>query len=275
MIWNIFLLLLFGRAFRLCSETLRIQSYYDLANTQKKLSQLNSPTNLSISRPVNKPVLVTPYHSLNTSKGVVYVTLLNVKWWYIWPLVESLRSNTITKGNESVETITIILTFANNKPPGYIHAVYISSSSEHLLSISPLCCFQCQKFDHHRQRCTESTICSWCGVAGHDGTFCSSPPDCTSCEGPHPAFPKNCPHWLLEKEIHVYRIRATQNISYLDAHWWVVSSTTMPHSISASYAEVKKKTVNNWNSNWTLLSILWRHWQTNYCKYWSTLFTWV
>ena len=85
---------------------------------------------------------------------------------------------------------------------------------------NPLRCFQCQKFGHTSKSCKGKKRCANCGGDFHED--CEEPSQCINCGGDHAAFDRNCPQWVLEKQIQ--KVKAEQNISYNEAKQQVGSN---------------------------------------------------
>ena len=79
-------------------------------------------------------------------------------------------------------------------------------------------------------------MCGRCAQPDHHGTARTSEAKCANCNGKHPAFSKDCPRWITEKEIQ--RIRKEQNISFPEARQIVEGVNRLP-----SFASVVAKQV--------------------------------
>nr|CAH7734066.1 unnamed protein product [Callosobruchus chinensis] len=83
-------------------------------------------------------------------------------------------------------------------------------------------CFNCQAIGHSALNCKKEKICP-CGISAHDGTPCQEPKKCVNCGGAHSAAYKGCPKYKTEASIQ--KIKATENISYIEAKRKVVVNT--------------------------------------------------
>lgn len=86
-------------------------------------------------------------------------------------------------------------------------------------------CTQCQRFGHTTRFCRakpDRYVCEFCGQFGHDSAGCVEKfPRCVNCarakldEAPHRASDRNCPSFLLQKELK--KIMAFKCLSPQDA----------------------------------------------------------
>ena len=79
-------------------------------------------------------------------------------------------------------------------------------------------------------------MCGQCAQPEHQDTGCTTKAKCANCNGNHPAFSKDCPRWITEKEIQ--RVRTEQKISSPEARKIVEGVNKQP-----SYASVVAKQV--------------------------------
>ena len=58
-------------------------------------------------------------------------------------------------------------------------------------------CYNCFEFLHLRPQCTQTKLCSRCGL-NHEHSYieCEAPYSCPNCFGPHPATARICPHYI-------------------------------------------------------------------------------
>jgi hypothetical protein len=70
-----------------------------------------------------------------------------------------------------------------------------------MLIPNPLRCFNCQRFGHGKNSCSRPAICAKCSHQGHVDADCMEESHCANCSGPHPAFSKECPEWIKERDI--------------------------------------------------------------------------
>ena len=84
---------------------------------------------------------------------------------------------------------------------------------------NPLRCYNCQRFGHHEDSCRAllGSICENCGAENfdHNEKFCKNNPKCVNCGKDHQSRSNQCEVWKKEKEI--MKIKAIQNISYIEA----------------------------------------------------------
>ena len=84
---------------------------------------------------------------------------------------------------------------------------------------NPLRCFNCQRFGHHENNCSEDpgSVCENSGADGHahHTSQCKNPTKCINCGKDHLPKSNTCEVWLKEKAI--MKIKVTNNISYLEA----------------------------------------------------------
>ena len=130
------------------------------------------------------PVKVEAHTSLNTSKGIIRSKEL------VDCSEEELLSNLSAQGVKEVKRFTfrregtvrpsfsILLTFSTPTLPEYITAAYFRVKVEPFIP-SPLRCFRCQAFGHHRDRCNHSVRCGRC-AAEHEGDNCQATPHCVN-----------------------------------------------------------------------------------------------
>ena len=191
------------------------------------------------------PVKVEAHTSLNTSKGIIRCKQL------VDCSEEELLSELSEQGVQAVKRFTfrregtvrpsysVLLTFSTPTLPQFIKAAYLHVPVEPFIP-SPLRCFKCQEFGHHRDRCPRNARCGRCG-AEHEEDSCSASPRCVNCKGSHPSFSRDCPQWQHEREIQ--RVRVTQKVSFPEARRLVTAGTGCP--AGGSYASVvrAKKTV--------------------------------
>jgi len=185
-------------------------------------------TSAAQSRALNKldnlagcPVTASPHRTLNSCKGVIRCR----------PLVdcdkdeilEELQSqgvtdiyNILTKDDSGGRrnTNTFIITFKATSVPKHIKIGYLRVPVEIYIP-NPLRCFNCQKFGHSKNACKGTEICAKCGQAGHGGNSCSNEMKCPNCSGSHAAYSKDCPKWIMEKN--VQRVKAERGISFTEA----------------------------------------------------------
>ena len=84
---------------------------------------------------------------------------------------------------------------------------------------NPLRCFNCQRFGHHENNCTEDpgSVCENCEADGHahHTSQCKNPTKCINCGKGHSPKSNTCETWLKEKAI--MKLKVTNNINYFKA----------------------------------------------------------
>ena len=98
-------------------------------------------------------------------------------------------------------------------------------------------CHNCQKFGHHKEKCTIPPICKNCGET-ENHRDCQQPPKCANCKQNHSADSKECELWRKGKRI--LEIKHTKNISYLEARNFIENSLA-----TSTYANIVKPTNNS------------------------------
>ena len=122
------------------------------------------------------------------------------------------------KDGKSVETNTLLLTFIRINVPKSLKIFYRVIPVDVYIP-NPLRCFNCQRFGHHENNCTEDpgSVCENCGADGHahQTSQCKNPTKCINCGKGHSPKSNTCEAWLKEKAI--MQLKVTNNISYLEA----------------------------------------------------------
>ena len=82
---------------------------------------------------------------------------------------------------------------------------------------SPLTCKNCYRFGHTTKICRGKSICKICSSPEHKEDECDqkTSPKCINCKGSHAADDKQCPTYILEKEI--CTLTADKGISFAEA----------------------------------------------------------
>ena len=117
------------------------------------------------------------------------------------------------------------MTFATPSAPSRLKAGYLSLAVFPYIA-NPLRCFKCQLFGHHQGFCFRDPVCSKCGLKDHEDKNCTQTPSCVNCKGAHPAYSKECPKWIEEREI--CRVKATTNVTFKEARKFVLDKKNTP-----------------------------------------------
>ena len=84
---------------------------------------------------------------------------------------------------------------------------------------NPLRCFNCQRFGHHENNCSEDpgSVCENCGADdhAHHTSQCKNPTKCINGGKDHSPKSNICEVWQKEKA--KMKLKVTNNISYLEA----------------------------------------------------------
>lgn len=206
-------------------------------------SAIQSRQLLGIKSFVNIPVTVSPHCSLNSCKGVIrspsmkYATDEEILQGFQDQHVSAVNRIKYRKDGKLLDTNTIVLTFDKPTFPLQVRAGYLQLSVEPYIP-APLRCYKCQKFGHHRNSCRGSDRCGRCAGEGHDSANCTLPLKCVNCSGTHSSFSKDCPQWLLEKQIQ--KLKITNKITYPEARRLVTATpaTNTGTNLPQTFAQV-------------------------------------
>ncbi len=223
----------------------KLRNGYVLMEVASKAQAENA---LKMKTWINTPVKVTPHRSLNTCKGIIRCR--DLRDCSDEEVLEALSLEGVIhikhihtkKNGASIPTNTFVITF--NKPtlPKSIKAAYLHIPVEPFIP-SPLRCFNCQKFGHGQNACSQKALCARCGLEGHKDTDCpESQPKCANCSGNHPAYSRQCPEWIKQQAI--IKIKTERNISFSEAKnlFTQQSSSASTGQAGATYAAVVKST---------------------------------
>ncbi|KAG1677305.1 RNA-directed DNA polymerase from mobile element jockey [Nymphon striatum] len=221
-----------------------------LVETQSKLHTLKL---LKSKLFFDIPVTVTPHNSLNYSKGVIRSRELKdcSEEELLTELadqgVTAVKKIILSKNNKKITTGTIIFTFNTPEPPKSIKAAYLNIKVERYIP-NPLRCFKCQKFGHHQTSCKGEAACGKCGGANHSDDSCENAPLCLNCKGAHPSFSRECPNFILEKQVVTYKYNF--NTTFPEARKIVLSRTSTKSYAHVTAGNVKKDASTQTDHSW-------------------------
>ena len=137
---------------------------------------------------------------------------------------------------------TYILNFNIPKLLTEIRIGYLITKVETYIP-NPLRCHNCQKFGHHKEKCTRPPTCKNCRKTGNY-IDCQQPPKCANCKQNHSADSKECELWKKEKRI--LEMKHTKNISYLKARKFIENSlATTIYANSQTHKQLYPKSRND------------------------------
>ncbi|KAG1663709.1 hypothetical protein GQR58_020229 [Nymphon striatum] len=221
-----------------------------LVETQSKIHTCKL---LKIKSFFDIPVTVSPHNSLNYSKGVIRSRDLKdcSEEELLTELadqgVTAVKKIIISKNNKKITTGTIIFTFNTPEPPKSIKAAYLNIKVERYIP-NPLRCFKCQKFGHHQTSCKGEAACGKCGGANHSDDGCENASSCLNCKGNHPSFSRECPNFLLEKQVVSYKYNF--NTTFPEARKIVLSRTSTKSYAHVTAGNVKKDASTQTDHPW-------------------------
>ena len=112
--------------------------------------------------------------------------------------VTDVKRLSIKRNNQIISTNTYILNFNTPKPHTGIKIGYLTKVEIYIPN--PLRCHNCQKFGHHKEKCTRPTTCRTCKET-ENLIDCQQPPKCANCKQNHSADSKECKFWKKNKKI--------------------------------------------------------------------------
>ena len=129
-------------------------------------------------------------------------------------------------------TASLILTFSRPSLPEKSNVAFYRLPV-HPYVPNPMRCFNCQRFGHTQLACKSKASCGKCGKDAHDGD-CSSAVHCVHCAAGHPAWSRQCPKFLQEKQIQELKVK--ENISFFETR--KCSKASHPLAFRSSFAQV-------------------------------------
>ncbi|GFO05147.1 RNA-directed DNA polymerase from mobile element jockey [Plakobranchus ocellatus] len=188
------------------------------------------------------PVTVSPHKSLNSSKGVIRSR--DLRCCSEEEMVEELSGVTharrikVRRGEDKIQTDTVVLTFDSPKPPSRIRSGYLTLDVRPYIPL-PMRCYKCQRYGHGKDRCKKPTaVRVRCGRGGHVERDCSADPHCVNYRGDHAASSKTCPKFLEKQAI--LRCKAENGGTFQQAHKAVVVEIHKTISTRTSFASAVK-----------------------------------
>ena len=204
---------------------------------------------------INFPVTVSPHQSLNTSRGIIrhrefkYCSDEEIQTNLSTQNVTEVKRISVKRDGALCQTNTFIITFNSPTLPSNIKIAWFNVPVEPYIP-NPLRCFKCQRFGHHKDRCRCEPRCAQCGEVNHEADSCNNPLKCPNCQGNHLASSKECPKWILEKEVQT--VKYTRHISYPEARKLV--ENRMPSG--KTYAAAAKADVQLPSTSLSSVSVL-------------------
>ena len=150
--------------------------------------------------------------------------------------VTNIKRIYISKGEQRIQTNTYILTFNKPRTSKELKIGYCLEKVEQRVP-TPLRCFKCQKFGHHREACRGRQTCTKCGEKDPDRAEedCMKEIQSENFQKDHPAYARTCAIYQKEKEI--IEAKHKRNVSFLEV-WRIVGS----YMGESSYASVARRT---------------------------------
>jgi len=172
-----------------------VESFH--ANQSEKLLELSQLAGVQIT--------ASPHRTLNCSRDVVRCRDLTLCTdekilTELGPQGVTKTFNITVKDEQSQrKTNSFILTFNSYQLPKHITVGY-ERIPVSLYIPNPYRCFSCQQFGHSEKNCRNGRVCACCGSSAHSSDQCSGEAKCVNCQGSHPAYSRECPRWIAEKE---------------------------------------------------------------------------
>jgi hypothetical protein len=123
-------------------------------------------------------------------------------------ILDALRPEGVTnskhifsnKNSIKSPTNTFVLSFAKPPAPKYVKAAYLKIPVKMFIR-NPLRCLNCQRFGHGKNSCNRPAIYAKCSQQGQLDADCKEVLHYANCSDPHPAFSKECPEWIKQRDI--------------------------------------------------------------------------
>ena len=150
----------------------------------------------------NLKIKAYSHNSLNLSNGVVRSLVLSLC------ALDEIKSNlckqgvtdakriSIKRNNQIISTNIYLLNFITPKPLTEIKIGYLITKVKTYIP-NPLRFLNCQKFGHHKEKCTRPPTCKNCRETGNH-IDCQQSPKYASCKQNHSADFKECKLWKKE-----------------------------------------------------------------------------
>ena len=191
-----------------------------------------------ITKIVECPVRASVHKSLNSTKGIARSP--EFKHAEETEILEDLakqgvihvKKMTVKVDKELRPTNAVLLTFNKTKAPESVKFGFVNVKVD-LYVPNPLRCFNCQQYGHGAKHCKGKATCANCGQTGHTEN-CPNPKKCIHCNGKHNANFRDCPTWVLEKNIQ--KEIAINRIPYREARQRAIAAQpkTLPQGTYAS-----------------------------------------
>ena len=201
------------------------KTFLDLLQEQKYFHNLKIKAYLHNSLNLSKSVVRSIYFSL--------CTLDKIKSNLCKQGITDAKRISIKRNNQIISTNTYILNFNTPKSPNEIKIGYLITKVETYIP-NLLRCHNCQRFGHHKEKCTRPPTCKNCGKNGNHLDY-QQTPKCANCKENHLADSKECK--LSKKRI--LEVKHTKNISYPEARKFIENSLA-----TTTYAKIAKPTKN-------------------------------
>ena len=209
---------------------------------------------------VGEPVSVESHESHNTSQGVITCNLL--KKYSEADIVEGLEDQGVIGCRRIIKnmktpnpepTSTLILTFNKSSPPDRIIIRTGLIERVRLYIPLPRRCYNCHKYGHSGAKCRRPiAVCGRCGQdvsTNHSTKTCTNNMKCIHCNGNHPVSDRNCPTYLIEKEI--LAIKTKEHLTYSEARAKVLPMFPRPNKTYSSVTSdnpLNKENISNANN---------------------------